>query len=88
MWTAAEVQSLPADGNSYEAVDGEFLVTPAPRLAHQVAITALIAALYEYARPLGWERTVVPGPADISWNERTLVQPDVLVVHPDDFSPS
>lgn len=88
IWTAAEVQALPADGNRYEVVDGELLVTPAPRLPHQAAIATLVAALYGYLRSLGREKTMVPGPADISWDDRTLVQPDVLVVHPDDFSAS
>ncbi len=87
-WTAQEVQALPADGNRYEVVDGELLVTPAPRPPHQVVIGALIEALRSYLRGFGREKTVVPGPADISWDDSTLVQPDILVVHPDDFSTS
>lgn len=88
VWTADDVRAMPADGNRYEVVDGVLLVTPAPRLAHQVALRALIVELDRYLRPLELEHTVVPGPADISWDERTMVQPDILVVHPDDFSPS
>ena len=29
-WTADEVRALPDDGNRYEVVEGELLLTPAP----------------------------------------------------------
>ena len=35
-YTADMVRALPNDGNRYETVHGELLVTPAPRLWHQV----------------------------------------------------
>ena len=41
-WTAQEVLALPADGNRYEVVDGELLVTPSPAYHHQDAILALV----------------------------------------------
>ena len=34
-YTADEVLEFPSDGNRYELVDGELLVTPAPRFRHQ-----------------------------------------------------
>ena len=34
-WTAEMVRQLPDDGNRYEVVHGELLVTPAPRFDHQ-----------------------------------------------------
>jgi hypothetical protein len=40
-WTVERVLALPADGNRYEAVDGQLLVTPAPSLFHQAAVLAL-----------------------------------------------
>jgi Uma2 family endonuclease len=88
VWTAAEVQALPADGNRYEVVDGELLVTPAPRSLHQVVVGRLMQSLRNYLGAFARADLAVPGPADITWDERTLVQPDVLVVHPDDFSAS
>jgi hypothetical protein len=33
-WTAEMVRALPDDGNRYEVVYGELLVTPAPRRLH------------------------------------------------------
>jgi hypothetical protein len=29
-WTRADLQRLPDDGNKYEVIDGELLVSPAP----------------------------------------------------------
>jgi Uma2 family endonuclease len=73
------VRALPEDGNRYETVHGELLVTPAPRLAHQSIITELIARLHPYLErnPVG---RVFTSPADISWAPDVLVQPDVFVV--------
>lgn len=40
-WTLAEVHALPEDGNRYELVHGELLVTPAPTPDHQAIVAAL-----------------------------------------------
>jgi len=78
-FTADMVRALPEDGNRYEVVYGELLVTPSPRLLHQRILTRLMAALGPYleANPVG---EVLHSPADISWDEDTLVQPDLFVV--------
>jgi hypothetical protein len=44
-WTAEMVRQLPDDGNRYEVVHGELLVTPAPRLNHQLLVTRASLAL-------------------------------------------
>jgi Uma2 family endonuclease len=78
-YTADMVRALPDDGNRYEAVHGELLVTPAPRAWHQEVISRLADGLRAYLRR---ERTghVFASPADISWGPDTLVQPDLFVV--------
>ncbi|HEX9727004.1 MAG TPA: Uma2 family endonuclease [Gemmatimonadales bacterium] len=78
-YSAEMVRALPQDGNRYETVHGELLVTPAPRLAHQLIVTRLVVALDAYvgAHTAG---QVLLSPADISWTDDTLVQPDVFVV--------
>jgi hypothetical protein len=38
-WTADMARRLPNDGNRYEVVYGELLVTPAPRLWHQQLVS-------------------------------------------------
>ncbi len=78
-WTAEMVRALPYDGNRYEVVDGELLVTPSPILPHQLAIGELHLLIADYLREhrLG---DVVVAPADIEINDRTLVEPDLFVV--------
>ncbi len=82
-YTADMVRALPDDGNRYEVVHGELLVTPAPRLWHQELNARLLAALRAY---LDTERVGVAlaSPADISWGRHILVQPDVFVVPVED----
>ena len=78
-YTADMVRAMPDDGNRYEVVYGELLVTPAPRLWHQELVVRLLLALNRYleANPVAH---VLHSPADISWGPDVLVQPDVFVV--------
>ena len=77
-YTAEMVRALPEDGNRYETVHGELLVTPAPRWSHQRLVGRLYRALAEYldAHPIG---EALISPADISFAPDMLVQPDVFV---------
>jgi Uma2 family endonuclease len=78
-YTADMVRAMPDDGNRYEVVYGELLVTPAPRPWHQILVERLSFALGLYLRrhPVA---TLLTAPADISWGPDVLVQPDVFVV--------
>src|SRR5438046_8692577 len=75
-YTADMVRSLPEDGNRYEVVHGELLVTPAPRLSHQHALLELATRLHAYLRihPVG---RVLTSPPDISWGPDLLSPPDL-----------
>jgi Uma2 family endonuclease len=77
-YTAEMVRALPDDGNRYETVRGELLVTPAPRLWHEEIVARLVLALRAYLQnePVGH---AFGGRSDISWGPDTLVQPDVFV---------
>lgn len=77
-WTAHRVRALPDDGNRYELVSGELVVTPAPRGLHQVAVLSLIRRLDPWllARDSG---RLLMSPADISLGEDELLQPDLFV---------
>ena len=48
-WTYADYARLPDDGNRYEVVDGELLVTPAPSPMHQHILARMVILLTEYA---------------------------------------
>jgi Uma2 family endonuclease len=78
-WTVQMLEALPDDGNRYEIIDGELLVTPAPRRSHQRAVARLLVLLYGYLRSRQ-DVEVLASPADIRSGERTSVQPDVFVV--------
>jgi Uma2 family endonuclease len=82
-YTADMVRALPDDGNRYETVHGELLVTPAPRVTHQVVLGRLHLALGKYLEqhPVG---VLLTSPADISWGPDILVQPDLFVASLDE----
>jgi Uma2 family endonuclease len=77
--TADMVRALPDDGNRYETVHGELLVTPAPRPLHQIVLERVRGALWHYVErhPVG---LLLSSPADLSWGPDILVQPDLFVV--------
>ncbi len=78
-WTVDDVHALPDDGNRYEVIDGELLVTPAPSWPHQTAALRLYSLLDEYLRRerIGY---ALAAPADVMFSLTRLVQPDVFVV--------
>jgi Uma2 family endonuclease len=78
-WTVAERDELPVDGNRYEVIDGELVVTPAPSLMHQRAIGLLhrIVADYLDREPVG---EALFAPADVVFSEERAVQPDLFVL--------
>jgi Uma2 family endonuclease len=78
-WTVAKVRGLPDDGNRYEVVDGELLVTPAATWRHQDAVGELYARLRAYLlqHPVAHVKIA---PADVEYDVETMVQPDVFAV--------
>jgi Uma2 family endonuclease len=82
-WTVDDLADLPDDGNRYEVIDGELLVTPSPALTHQAAVGELylIVAPYVATQKIGF--TFV-APADVIFSPRRGVQPDVFVTPPVD----
>ena len=77
-WTADELRAVPDDGNRYEIVDGELLVTPAPSLVHQDAVGELFLLLAPYARRN--DLHCILAPAEVRFSPNRVVQPDVFVV--------
>ena len=78
-YTADMVRALPEDGNRYEVVYGELVVTPAPRPWHEIIQRRILLEidLYLKRHPVG---EVLGSRADISWGPDVLVSPDVFVV--------
>lgn len=79
-WTAEAVRALPHEpGKRFECVDGELLVSPGPRLAHQSAVTVLLRQLDTYCETHR-AGAVFTSPGELVLDALTLVQPDVYVL--------
>ena len=87
-YTAAEVRQFPEDGNRYELIRGVLQVSPAPAPRHQIVVRRLSRVLDDYFEGLARGDTLFALPADISWDDETLVQPDLLVVPPEEVTNS
>ncbi|MBI4500556.1 MAG: Uma2 family endonuclease [Gemmatimonadetes bacterium] len=79
-YTVEEVLAFPADGNRYELVHGELLVTPAPTQKHQIVLKEIFFRLRQYLRPCATVARAFFSPADIIWSAEEYVQPDIFVV--------
>jgi Uma2 family endonuclease len=55
-------------------------LTPAPSFRHQLACSILADLLLQYARRIGGRS--VQSPVDVELGERTVIQPDVVLVTP------
>ena len=78
-WTREAVLALPEDGNRYELLDGNLLVTPGPAIIHQRAVWALQDRIRPYvqAHRLGMAGLA---PTDLNLGSEQLLQPDLFVV--------
>ena len=76
--TIDELLALPEDGMRHELLDGEHVVTPSPRLDHQV----VVGDTYWNIRNVLDDRDdlqLFTSPADVVLGPQTLVQPDLFV---------
>ena len=78
-WNVAMLDAVPDDGLRREIIDGTLYVTPAPSWRHQDVVGSMFTSLRAYLRahPVGH---VVVAPADVRFDDRTRVQPDLFVV--------
>lgn len=77
-WTYDEYARLPDDGNHYEVIDGEVMVTPAPSTMHQLILLRLSLALHAFVER---ERLGVVLPdVDLLFVEGQFLRPDLLFV--------
>lgn len=76
-WTREDLDRLPDDGNRYELLDGELLVTPAPSDAHQEIADWLSDKLTPFvaANRLGFVRH----PRSVVVVDGSQFEPDLMV---------
>lgn len=75
-WTVADLDALPEDGNRYEILDGELLVSPTPDERHQIRAFDLAKVLDAACPP---DLLVYASPIGFRVGERRHLEPDVAV---------
>ena len=83
-YTVDEVLAFPEDGNKYELIYGELVVSPTPRFWHQQVVMRLTHLLHAYCQheTIGQVFNVS---ADLSWGRRDVItQSDVFVLSIED----
>src|SRR5829696_1477299 len=75
--TYDDLRDMPADGQRYEIIDGELIVTAAPTMGHQRVVGRLYRLLDDYARQVqGGE--VAFAPFDVRLGHFDAVEPDLV----------
>ena len=78
--TYEDLQQTPDDGNRYEIIDGEPIVSPAPSLLHQELVVRLLVLIQAYLVESRFGGKIFPAPVDVRLAEHTVVQPDLVYV--------
>ncbi len=81
-WSYAEFERLPDDGNRYEVIAGELVVSPSPRPRHQRAAVRLTSALEVFTQAHGLGE-VYAAPTDVLLADGDYLVPDVVFVRRD-----
>ena len=75
-WTTADIELFPDNGNRYEIINGELIVTRAPRWSHQEVAGRIFAALDSWSLDTRLGRAALaPG---IIFTDEDNVIPDVV----------
>lgn len=77
--TRDDLDRVPDDGNRYELIEGEIVMSPSPRTRHQVIAANLFTLLRAACPP---ELMVLFAPFDVALEERSVVVPDLVVFDP------
>ncbi len=77
-WDYSDYARLPDDGNHYEVLDGELLVTPSPSPLHQVVSFRLAMLLGPYVE--GHRLGLMIQDVDLLFQTGQFLRPDLLVV--------
>ena len=79
-WTRADLERLPDDGNKFEVIDGELLVSPAPRPAHDALVRVFWRLLDAYCDRTGIAHVSGHLPVFARGDSETI--PDIVVREP------
>jgi Uma2 family endonuclease len=79
LMTYDDLARMPDDGNRYELIGGEIVMTPAPTWLHQVVIRRLLRDVGDFVdlHELG---QIASAPLDVHFSANDVVQPDIIFV--------
>ncbi|MCW6049580.1 Uma2 family endonuclease [Lyngbya sp. CCAP 1446/10] len=77
-WTSADLELLPDNGNRYEIIEGELVVTRAPHWGHQNIVDNVCAELNIWSRQTGLGKAATT--AGLIFTDSDNVIPDVVWV--------
>lgn len=83
--TAHDLDAFPEDGNRYEILEGELLVSPAPFLRHQRLVMNLAYAIERLIQQGRLKGRVFPAPVKVVLSNFTRFEPDVVFVAEKNF---
>ena len=77
--TYDDYRNLPDDGNQYQLIGGQLIMSPSPTYSHQVISRNLFSALDPYVseKKLG---EIIYAPFDVVLSMRDVVQPDLMFI--------
>ncbi|MEP6833065.1 MAG: Uma2 family endonuclease [Gemmatimonas sp.] len=83
VWTISDLERLPNDGNRYEILHGELLVTPMPSTGHQRVTARLFVNLANWCRAhTGW---TFLSPGGVYMSQTTWLEPDAAIYATPDY---
>lgn len=77
--TYADLATFPDDGLRRELLDGELIVSPAPRIRHQRLVGYLHAHIWMHLQANGGGEVFV-APTDVVLSDANVVEPDLFVL--------
>jgi Uma2 family endonuclease len=80
-WRYPDLRLMPEDGQRYEIIDGELVVTPSPTTIHQAISKRIGFQLMLQVEQEG-HGIVFYAPVDVRLSDTRVVQPDLLVLRP------
>jgi Uma2 family endonuclease len=77
--TYEDYLNTPDDGQRYELIDGEIVVSPSASLRHQIISIRMASDLHSFVKERGLGQ-VVAAPMDVRLDRDLVVQPDILFI--------
>lgn len=78
--TYDDLKTMPQDGNRYEIIDGEPVVSPAPSLIHAEVVARLFVLIRTFVLLHRSGGRVFTAPVDVRLSPSRIVQPDIVYV--------